>query len=221
MSSFKNLLSHVHIGLATSDNESSSEKSLRLGTTLFVVTAVTGLLLGFVEWGTRSAILNTRAQAKAEALQNVMPEGEIFRPLELAYNADSEITDVQEALNKNSEKVGWCISVAAKGYGGIVNFVVGITKDGAVRAINILSHSETPGLGAKSTQPAFYSQFDNKDKLPLKVVKGAVNAPDEIAAISGATVTSNAVTNGVNLAVNYWSKNLNSFDFDFNNEEEL
>ncbi len=87
-------------------------------------------------------------------------------------------------------------------------FVVGVTNKGTVRAINILSHSETPGLGAKSTEPEFYGQFENRAKLPLKVVKGTAEAEDEISAISGATITSNAVTSGVNAAVEYWSKNL-------------
>lgn len=209
MSAFKNLLSNIHIGLATSENETPGEKSMRLGMTLFTVTAITGLLLGIVEWGTRSAIFNARAQAKAEALRNVMPEGINFKAQVLApENNNASITDVQEALNAEGQIVGWCVSVSAKGYGGIVNFVVGITKDGAVKAINILSHSETPGLGAKSTQPEFYTQFNDKEKLPLKVVKGAANAPDEIAAISGATVTSRAVTNGVNEAVEYFNKYL-------------
>ena len=70
-----------------------------------------------------------------------------------------------------------------------------------------MNHSETPGLGAKSTEPEFYEQFNDK-KAPLKVVKGSAGNPDEISAISGATITSNAVVDGVNAAVDYWSKNL-------------
>ena len=85
---------------------------------------------------------------------------------------------------------------------------MGVTKDGGVKAINILNHSETPGLGAKSTEPEFYEQFNDKEILPLKVVKGAASGADEIAAISGATITSNAVTSGVNAAVEYWNRNL-------------
>ncbi len=207
LSSLKKYFGLINIGLAKSDNETSQEKAIRLGTTLFAVTAITGLLLGLVEWGTRDAILATRANDKSAALQNVMPEAVIFNNFNKA-ELNETITDVQEALNDKKERVGWCVSVASKGYGGLVNFVVGIKADGSVRAINILSHSETPGLGAKSTKPEFYTQFNNKDELPLKVVKGAANNPDEIAAISGATVTSNAVTNGVNEAVNYFNQNL-------------
>ena len=63
-------------------------------------------------------------------------------------------------------------------------------------------------LGAKAAEPEFYGQFTDKTTLPLKVVKNGASNPDEIAAISGATITSTAVTDGVNAAVNYWSKNL-------------
>lgn len=204
----KKIFGCLNIGLAKSDNETSYEKAIRLGTTLFAVTAITGLLLGLVEWGTRDAILNTRADDKAVALKNVMPEADKFNSYNKA-ELNETITDVQEALNNKGERVGWCLSVASKGYGGLVHFMVGIKTDGTVRAINILQHSETPGLGAKATLPEFYKQYDNRDKLPLKVVKGAANNPEEISAISGATKTSNAVTNGVNWAVEYFNASLN------------
>lgn len=181
-------------------------KALRLGGTLFAVTAVTGLILGFVEHFTSKAIMQTELEARNAAFRNVIPDGNKFNPVDVIAGEET-VTGVQKAEN-DSGLVGWCVSVSAKGYGGAVNFVVGITKDGTVKAINILNHSETPGLGAKSTEPEFYEQFNDKSALPLKVVKGAANNPDEISAISGATITSSAVTNGVNAAVEYWNKNL-------------
>ena len=194
---------------ATNDKISAGEtfkKALHLGGTLFMVTAITGVILGFVQWGTQDAIKRAELAAKNEALQNVMPDAQEFKAVDIATNEN--VTDVQEGLDSSGKVVGHCISVNSKGYGGAVSFIVGITRDGTVRAINILSHSETPGLGAKSTEPAFYGQFENKKSFPLQVVKGAVNNDNEIAAISGATITSNAVTSGVNAAVEYWSKNL-------------
>lgn len=182
------------------------KKALHLGGTLFAVTAVTGLILGFVQHFTSIAISRAELEAKNAAFRNVMPDGKTFNAVEVKAG-DEFITDIQKAEN-DSGLVGWCMSVSSKGYGGPVNFIVGITKDGTVKAINILNHSETPGLGAKSTEPEFYGQFNDKSQLPLKVVKGAAENPDEITAISGATITSNAVTGGVNAAVEYWSKNL-------------
>ena len=181
------------------------KKALHLGGTLFAVTAVTGILLGLVEDVTSKAILQAEIEARNEAYKIVMPAGKSFEDVEA--KADDFVTGVVKASDE-SGVVGWCVNVSSKGYGGMVGFVVGITKDGAVKAINILSHSETPGLGAKSTEPEFYTQFNDKDKLPLKVVKGSASNPDEISAISGATITSNAVTDGVNGAVKYWENNL-------------
>lgn len=191
-----------------SDNVSTAEyvkKAIHLGGTLLAVTAVTGLILGFVQHFTSIAIQRAELEAKNEALRMVMPAGQNFEAVEV--KADDYVTDVQKATGDGGT-VGWCVSVNSKGYGGLVGFVVGITKDGAVKAINILNHSETPGLGAKSTEPEFYTQFNDKSALPLKVVKGAAGNPDEISAISGATITSNAVVSGVNAAVEYWNKNL-------------
>ncbi|MBQ9903513.1 MAG: RnfABCDGE type electron transport complex subunit G [Synergistaceae bacterium] len=181
------------------------KKALHLGGTLFAVTAVTGIILGLVENVTSKAILQAEIAARNEAYQLVMPAGKTFDEVEA--KPDDFVTGVIKASDE-SGTVGWCVNVSSKGYGGQIGFVVGITKEGTVKAINILSHSETPGLGAKSTEPEFYTQFNDKDKLPLKVVKGSASNPDEIAAISGATITSNAVTDGVNGAVKYWSENL-------------
>ena len=183
----------------------NTRKALRLGGTLFAVTAVTGLILGFVEHFTSQAIARVEQEARNAAFRIVMPAAQDFNTYEL--KEDEFVADVQKGTDANG-LVGWCMTVHSKGYGGEINFIVGVTKDGTVKAINILNHSETPGLGAKSTEPEFYGQFNDRSSLPLKVVKGAANGADEISAISGATITSNGVTTGVNAAVEYWNKNL-------------
>ena len=181
------------------------KKALHLGGTLFAVTAVTGLLLGLVENVTSEAILQAEIAARNEAYKLVMPDGKNFT--EESAKPDDFVRGVVKAEG-DSGVVGWCISVESKGYGGVLGFVVGVTKDGVVKAINILNHSETPGLGAKSTEPEFYGQFADKSQMPLKVVKGGASNPDEISAISGATITSKAVASGVNAAYDYWNANL-------------
>ena len=181
------------------------KKAVHLGGTLLAVTAVTGIILGVVEHYTSQAIKKVELAAKNEAFKNVMPIAQTFEPAEVVAN--DSVLDVVKASD-GSGVVGWCMTVETKSYGGPLQFIAGITKDGTVKAINILSHSDTPGLGARSTEPEFYGQFADKSQLPLKVVKGSAGNPDEIAAISGATITSTAVTDGVNAAVDYWSKNL-------------
>ncbi len=181
------------------------KKAIHLGGTLLAVTAVTGIILGVVEFYTSAAIKQVELAAKNEAFKNVMPIAQTFEPMDKAES--DYVLDIVQAKD-DSGVVGWCMTVETKSYGGPLQFIAGITKDGTVKAINILSHSDTPGLGARATEPEFYGQFTDKSQLPLKVVKGSAGNPDEIAAISGATITSNAVTDGVNAAVEYWSKNL-------------
>ena len=181
------------------------KKAIHLGGTLLAVTAITGIILGVVEHYTSQAIKQVELAAKNEAFKNVMPIAQTFKAIDKVD--DDSVIDIVQA-NDDSGLVGWCMTVETKSYGGPLQFIAGITKDGTVKAINILSHSDTPGLGARSTEPEFYGQFTDKTQLPLKVVKGTASNPDEIAAISGATITSTAVTDGVNAAVNYWSKNL-------------
>ena len=187
------------------DMKELMKKAFHLGGTLFAVTAVTGLILGVVQHYTSIAIKRVEMEAQNAAFRIVLPDGKNFEEFEV--KPDEFVAEIKKA-DDGSKLVGWCMNVNSKGYGGIVNFIVGITKDGGVKAINILSHSETPGLGAKSTEPEFYGQFADKKATPLKVVKGSASNPDEIVAISGATITSNAVTSGVNAAVEYWAKNL-------------
>lgn len=181
------------------------KKAIHLGGTLLAVTAVTGIILGVVEHFTSQAIKQVELAAKNAAFKNIMPIAQTFEQAERV--GDGAVLDVVKASDA-SGVVGWCMTVETKSYGGPLQFIIGITKDGTVKAINILSHSDTPGLGAKAAEPEFYGQFTDKAKLPLKVVKGAAGNPDEIAAISGATITSNAVVDGVNAAVEYWSANL-------------
>lgn len=185
----------------------NTKKIVSLGLILFTVTAITGLILGFVHEITAGPIQKTQERLKTEALAGSLPEANAFAPIEIAGGADATLKEVQEAKNEGNT-VGYCITVTPKGYAGPIELVVGITSDGTVRAIRILNQSETPGLGAKAPLPPFSGQFDNKKIEKLTVVKAPPSAPDQIQAISGATITSSAVTDGVNTALDYWKKNL-------------
>jgi len=85
---------------------------------------------------------------------------------------------------------------------------VGIDNKGKLIGIKILSHTETPGLGAKAAEPAFSDQFEQKNVDSVVITKTKPAAENEVQAISGATITSRAVADGVNTALEYWAKNL-------------
>jgi electron transport complex protein RnfG len=181
------------------------KKIVSLGLTLFTVTAITGIILGVVHDITLEPIRVTQEKLKKEALTAALPEADEFLPLEVAGGADPIIKDVQKAVT-NGDVSGYCITVTPRGYAGPIELVAGIARDGKLRAIRILNQAETPGLGAKSVLPEFYGQF--KDAGEIKVVKTAPEAPGEIQAISGATITSNGVASGANAALSYWKNNL-------------
>jgi Na+-translocating ferredoxin:NAD+ oxidoreductase subunit G len=91
--------------------------------------------------------------------------------------------------------------IANDGYGGDIKFSVGIQKDGTVNGISILSISETAGLGMKAKEEKFQSNFKNKKASQFVVTKSGAAKDGDVDAISGATITSKAVTKGVNSAL--------------------
>jgi electron transport complex protein RnfG len=188
-------------------NSENTKKILRLGLILFTVTAITGIILGVVYEITLGPILQAQERLKNEALAGALPEAKSFSIVEAAPDSDPVLKEVQKGEQEGA-LVGYCVTVTPKGYGGIIEIVVGITKEGKLRAIRILNLSETPGLGAKAVLPAFSGQYENKEVETLSVVKVSPTSPEQIQAISGATITSNAVTSGVNAALRYWKQNL-------------
>ncbi|MFH1709533.1 MAG: RnfABCDGE type electron transport complex subunit G [bacterium] len=98
-------------------------------------------------------------------------------------------------FNKKHGKMGYAFRVSPKGYGGTIDMVVGIDLKGRVAGLKILSMKETPGLGIKASEPGFLKQFTGKtSRSPLKAKK-------DIDAITGATITSQAIADGVKQAL--------------------
>ncbi len=101
-----------------------------------------------------------------------------------------------------SEIVGYVFTIKAKGYGGDISVMTAVNTDGTVAAVNILDASgETPGLGQNITKYKFYSQYKGL-KNGITVSKNDAKE-NEIQAVTGATVSSKAVTNAVNKALEY------------------
>lgn len=100
------------------------------------------------------------------------------------------------------KEIGYIFVTKAKGYGGEVSVMTAVNIDGTVKSVAILDASnETPGLGQNVTKESFYSQFTGK-KEGVKVLKnGADSEKNEIDAVTGATISSRAVTKAVNEAL--------------------
>lgn len=183
---------------------------------LFAITLISGLVLGFVYDVTKAPIAAAAKAAKNEAYAVVFPEAKDFAENEsetakIAETAEEiagkgfghvSINEVVDAKDDAGNDVGRVITSTSKdGYNGTVQISVGIKADGTVVGITFLTLEETPGLGMRAGEENFYGQYANKNTKEFKLVKGAASTDDEIAAISGSTITSNAVTNAVNAAL--------------------
>lgn len=183
-------------------------ENLKLGFILLVVTAIAGLFLGVAHTITKEPIEKQALLEKNLAMQEILPSAENFELSEVKLPEGTVITDVNKGL-KGNEVVGYAIKVTPKGFGGLIDMMVGISADGKIGGIKILSHGETPGLGANSTNISFYGQYKDKSaESQLEVVKTGASGDNQIQAITGATITSRAVTNGVNEAIEFYSSSL-------------
>lgn len=180
---------------------------------LTLITLVAGVTLGGVYEITKDPIAKQEAQAKAEAYEQVFTDAAAFEAVEMddtltktirdqldqeGYKAQS-IEEVMRAEDQSGETLGYAFAVVtSEGYGGDIQFSMGVQNDGTLNGISILSIGETAGLGMNADTPAFKDQFVGKQVEKLQYTKNGATQDDEINAISGATVTTNAMTNGVN-----------------------
>ena len=182
---------------------------------LFLITLISGISLGFVYQITKEPIEKASMAAKAEAYKEVFADAKEFKNNEEenamieAVNEELKskdfgnvkVNEIVAALDESGNVIGYVISsVSADGYGGDVSISVGISKENIINGIAFLSISETPGLGMRAKEEEFYSQFTGKKGAALSVTKSGAPGEAEINAISGATITSRAVTNAVNAA---------------------
>ena len=181
---------------------------------LTLITVIAGFLLGAVYEVTKTPIAQAQETAKKEAWQAVFSDVKLddFKAEDVDQKAaDKAVKDM--GVNATIDEVctagdaGYVITTTDKdGFGGNIQITVGIKKDGTINGVSILSISETAGLGMKAKEPAFYEQYQGKQAEKFAVSKdGGEGEP--IDAISGATITSRAVTSAVNSCVAY-SKSL-------------
>lgn len=167
---------------------------LRLGLILFLVTAITAGILGYVNYLTKDTIAMRKAQATAEAYSEVLPvgEGETYDEIDFDQTAYPTV----DKISKASGGEGYVVELSFSGAQSTITAAVGIDSTGTVTGVSIISSAETSGLGAKASEPAFRDQYKGAAEHVALTKNGG-----EINGISGATITSTAVTNAVNTAM--------------------
>lgn len=183
---------------------------------LFLITLIAGCALGVVYEVTKAPIENQKLKARQEACQEVFAEALEFEEVEnmdastnqeilrnLGFDQVS-IETVMVAKDGSHTPIGIVLTVTDhEGYGGDIQFMMGIQADGTLNGISILAIGETPGLGMKAEE-VLKPQFVNKKVEQFTYTKSGALSESEIDAISGATITTNAVTNGVNGGLAYF-----------------
>ena len=165
--------------------------TLKLAVILFAFAAVVAIALGLVNKITQERIETFAEEKAAAAMRAVLPADSYPR---VEGSAGEKIDLVKEIYAAGGN--GWVVMVTPSGFGGEIEMAVGVDKSGAVTGVSIVSMSETSGLGANAKRESFRSQYIGKSGgVALKKQGG------EIDALTGATVTSTAVTKGVNAAL--------------------
>ncbi len=185
---------------------------------LLAITLVAGLALGFVYNITKEPIEQQKLLAKQAAYQVVFEGAESFENVDFTEDEIAKLTadngiegvtinEIMAAKDASGADLGFVFDVtSSKGYGGDVELAVGIQADGTVNGYDTLSISETAGLGMNATKDDFKNNYKGiKPEGQLAVVKDGSGAGDDnkIDAISGATITSRAVTSCVNTCLAY------------------
>lgn len=177
---------------------------------LFAITLIAGLVLGFVYELTKEPIRLQQEKAVQEACRTVFSQAQEFR--ETAYVPSEALSQelalegvrigtVYEAMGAEGTLLGYVIqTTATEGYGGNIVLYAGVTLEGVLNDISILEISETPGLGMRAEE-VLVPQFHEKKVVSFTYTKTGSRSDSELDAISGATITTSAVTNAVNGAL--------------------
>ena len=156
---------------------------LNIGARLLIICLVVAGIVSLVNEVTKTRY----AELQEEQMQESMAS--IFGLEKVDYR---ELADDVYLISQDGETLGYCVQNATAGFGGDITLMVGFNRDFSIAGVQILSHSETPGLGAKANDASYLSQYNGKS--------GELTLNEDIDAISGATISSKAVLSGVNSA---------------------
>ncbi len=175
-------------------------ESSRMVVVLTAVCIASAFLLAVVYKVTKEPIAEQKRLARLAAIKAVLPNydnepDKEVKTVTIGKDSKGKEQQIDFYLAKKGEKtVGTAFEVIAKGFGGDINIMMGVIPDGGIKGIKILSHKETPGLGAKITEAWFQKQFNKKtvkDNLQIKKDGGKIDQ------ITGASISSRGVAQGL------------------------
>lgn len=176
----------------------------KLAIRLFLITAASAIILAMMNNLTAPVIAQKAQEKLAESLVVAYPAAEEFKDAEdqeaivLENESIKKIFDVMVG----GERVGRVFeSIGRQGFGGNIEFIVGISNDGVIQGFQVLNHSETPGYGAAVIEPVFAEGVTGNTIEEDLVASEAPSSDNDIQAISGSTITTSAVLRGLNASI--------------------
>lgn len=188
-------------------------ETIKLGLILFIITAVAAALLSVSNTITAGRIAELDKITNNLAMQEVLGDAESFNPLDESklkevQAVSSNIIEVNEGYDSSSNLVGYTIKANTIGYGGEIEFMLGISSEGHITGIKVISHAETPGLGANAEKSYFTDSFKNKPVSQELTSAKNPQAENEVQAITSATKTTNGIVDGVNMVLKAYNATL-------------
>ena len=172
--------------------EKNSPSIVKLAVLLMVICAITSAILGAVNMVTAPVIAQIAADKTAQAYNEVLPTKGGYETVDYS---DTNVT----AVAKCDE--GYVVEVSISGSQSTLQLAIGVDNDGAITGVSVIKHGETPGLGAKSTEAEWRQQFVGQTSGLNLTKRGG-----EVEAITGATITSTAIVNACQIAIDTAAK---------------
>ncbi len=191
---------------------------VKLGVILFVITAIAGLVLSFSNDLTKDVIQKSiEAESSGPDVAKVVVPGavsieEFDKELVEKIKLENEkFVDLRECKDENGNVLGYGITTKSpvKGYGGDIEIILGVSVDGKIVGMKVVSHSETVGLGTGIEKPKFQGQFIGKTTNEQFIVTKSVTKETDIETLGGATFSTKSFTSAVNNAVEIYNKYIN------------
>lgn len=163
---------------------------LRITLTLLAIAGVMAFALAAVNAATEERIEQNNIDEMNAVISKIFGEGIESEELDFA---PADPVDAVYSITQNGEFQGWAVKCSPMGFKADIDMIVGVLPDGTCKAVRIISLSETPGLGAKVEEEAFLDQFGG--------ASGNLEVKKNITEVAGATISSRAVTEAVNKAI--------------------
>ena len=173
-------------------NDDSDNSILKIALNLTVACFVSGIIISSVYYLTADAAAAKIIELRDEAMRVLVSDADEFVPW--------EENDEVFIAEKDGEPIAYIIPSENPGYEGVMKVLTAVTTDGAIIDYQITAHKETPGLGDRAGKSPFKDQFAGKKLDQLVVVKDPTNT-ENIQAMTGATISSKALTEAVKKAL--------------------